>query len=136
MFGVISSAKIILEAAAERHIDRMHFRAARKELTRTNKTGMRVIKHSNRVAERDQRRQAAMADLPAGRVARFNHRADQAATLVNTVATIASALIAIKAAYRELRVAPSPTPEPTSSDEPPKRPRSGASAPSLRFGVV
>ena len=71
-----------------------------KQLAKRDMTS--VARHADRL----ERRKAAAAELPAGRVARVVHRTGQVNELVEVVAGILVGLAAIQAAVRELRQQP------------------------------
>ena len=97
---------IILEDAAIRRSNRLHHNAALRSMAKTTAAAKRDMTSVARHADRLERRKAAAAELPAGRVARVVHRTCQVNELVEVVAGILVGLAAIQAAVRELRQQP------------------------------
>lgn len=97
---------IILEDAAIRRANRRHHRAAMRQSREIARQARREITTVAQHYDRTERRKAAAAELPAGRMARVVHRTGQVNELVEVVAGILVGLAAIQAAVRELRQQP------------------------------
>lgn len=81
----------------------------RRAIRRSKKITRDAARQMRRVAREVQsikRRELALTELPAGRVARLGYRADQVGNIVATVAQIAQAAVVIQECVRTLRKTP------------------------------
>ena len=94
---------ILITAAAERRASKLHFNAAMRRSHKIASQAMRDMTNVAQHADRIERRKLAAAELPAGKTARFVHRADQLGTLAEKAVIIMTAIVAIRAAIYEFK---------------------------------
>lgn len=103
---MLEPLKIILTARAQRRADGLRYKVASKRASHITRQAMRDMRRIAQAEERLERQKATQAELPAGKIARVNHRAEQAASLASSLASIVASLVQIKMSFETFRSTP------------------------------